>query len=215
MISNYSELRVAVVSILQRADLTADVPNMIQLAESQINQRLESRFLEKIGSITTTTGVETVAAPSDLMSVKNVKITSVSPYEEIEVTTPDSYRKRSENGQTGQPTLSTAIGLNFYFNPVPDADYTVSIVYQGRIIALSDANPTNDILTVFPDVYLYGALANAAPYINDNRIPVWRDLFMSAIDGANKSDWNQGANAVLRTEVPASLDRQSFNILRG
>ncbi|MDO6575509.1 hypothetical protein, partial [Staphylococcus pasteuri_A] len=62
---------------------------------------------------------------------------------------------------------------------------------------------------------LYGALANAAPYINDNRIPVWRDLFMSAIDGANKSDWNQGANAVLRTEVPASLDRQSFNILRG
>lgn len=215
MITNYSDLRAAVVSILQRADLTANVPDMIQLAESQINQRLESRFLEKIGSITTSIGVETVTSPSDLMSVKNVKITSISPYEEIEVTTPDNYRKRSENRQRGQPTLSTVVGSSFYFHPLPDAVYTVSIIYQGRIVALSDSNTTNDILTVFPDVYLYGALANAAPYINDARIPVWRDLFMSAIDGANKSDWNQGANAVLRTEVPASLDRQSFNILRG
>jgi hypothetical protein len=103
----------------------------------------------------------------------------------------------------------------FYFWPIPDNAYTVSIVYQGRIAALSDSNTTNDILTFFPDVYLYGALANAAPFITDARIPVWRDLFMSSLDGANKSDWNQNANAVLRTDIPASLDRTSFNILRG
>lgn len=215
MISNYSELRVAVVSILQRADLTADVPNMIQLTESQINQRLDSRFLEKIGSITTSIGVEIVAAPTDLLSVKNVKLTSVTPYEDIEVTTPDNYRKRSEDRNTGRPSLCTAIGTSFYFHPLPDAAYTVSIVYQGRITALSDSSPTNDILTFFPDVYLYGALANAAPYINDPRAPLWRDLFMSALDGANKSDWNQGANAVLRTEIPGALGRYSYNILRG
>jgi len=215
MISNYSELRVAVVSILQRADLTADVPNMIQLAESQINQRLESRFLEKIGSITTSIGVETVSAPADLLSVKNVKLTSVTPYEDIEVTTPDSYRKRSEDRNTARPSLCTAIGTSFYFHPLPDAAYTVSIVYQGRITALSDSSTTNNILTFFPDVYLYGTLANAAPYINDPRIPVWRDLFMSALDGANKSDWNQGANAVLRTEIPSALNQLSYNIYRG
>jgi len=215
MITNYSDLRSAVVSILQRADLTANVPDMIQLAESQINQRLDSRFLEKIGTIATSTNTETVTAPSDLLSVKNVKITSVSPYDDVEVTTPDSYRKRSEDRNPGQPVLSTVIGSLFYFWPVPDRAYTVSIVYQGRITALSDSNTTNDILTFFPDVYLYGALANAAPYISDARIPTWRDLFMSSLDGANKSDWNQNANAVLRTDIPASLDRTSFNILRG
>ena len=215
MITNYSDLRNAVVSILQRADMTANVPNMIQLAESQINQRLDSRFLEKVGTITTTANVETVTAPSDLLSVKNVQITSVTPYDDIEVTTPDSYRKRSEDRNPGQPVLSTVISSLFYFWPIPDNAYTVSIVYQGRIAALSDSNTTNDILTFFPDVYLYGALANAAPFITDARIPVWRDLFMSSLDGANKSDWNQNANAVLRTDIPASLDRTSFNILRG
>ena len=49
--------------------------------------------------------------------------------------------------------------------PTPDATYNLEMYYYGKIPALTAANPTNAILTNFPDVYLYGSLMHSAPFL--------------------------------------------------
>jgi len=58
------------------------------------------------------------------------------------------------------------------------------------------ANETNWLLTLAPDVYLYGALLEAAPYTqNDNRIQVWGAGFSSALDSLNRLGMASSFNA--------------------
>ena len=50
---------------------------------------------------------------------------------------------------------------------------------------------TNEILTNFPDAYLYGSLIHAAPYLQeDKRTTTWAALYQASIDGIN-SESNQ------------------------
>ena len=51
---------------------------------------------------------------------------------------------------------------------------------------MSDSRTTNNILTHFPDLYLYGSLLHAAPYLGDDaRISIWSGLYQKALSGAN------------------------------
>jgi len=46
---------------------------------------------------------------------------------------------------------------------------------------------TNWLLTNHPDVYLFGSLANAMPFMkNDKRISVWAGAFQEAMDSLNE-----------------------------
>jgi len=57
------------------------------------------------------------------------------------------------------------------------------LVYYARIPALSDSNTSNWLLDYSPDIYLYGALMQSAPYLqNDERITIWSSLYLKAID---------------------------------
>jgi len=47
---------------------------------------------------------------------------------------------------------------------------------------LSASNANNWILTSYPDVYLYGALLEASPYlVEDERVNVWAQLYAAAV----------------------------------
>lgn len=51
-----------------------------------------------------------------------------------------------------------------------------------EFVPLSDANPTNWMLTNAPSVYLYGALLEASAYLlDDERIPLWKQAFDNAV----------------------------------
>jgi hypothetical protein len=68
-------------------------------------------------------------------------------------------------------------------------------VYWQRFQPLSDANATNIILDVYPELYLYGALIEAEPYlVNDERIGIWKGFWDEAIRDINKSG-NEGKYA--------------------
>ena len=77
------------------------------------------------------------------------------------------------------------VGVDYlwmYLAPIPDQYYTIS-VYGSINVTLSDTKPTNWLLTKHPDIYLYGALAEAEPYLkNDERIEVWNGRFEKGMD---------------------------------
>ena len=50
------------------------------------------------------------------------------------------------------------------------------MVYWAKVTPLSDSAPTNWLLTESPEVYLFGALCEATPFIKeDERVALWQE----------------------------------------
>jgi len=68
--------------------------------------------------------------------------------------------------------------------PTPDGSYTAQFWYKAGIAVLSDTNTTNWLLTNYPNLYLYAALLESAPYLRDDeRILLWQGMYD---DGVNR-----------------------------
>jgi hypothetical protein len=80
------------------------------------------------------------------------------------------------------------------------------MVYRQNVPPLA-SNSTNWLLTLAPDLYLYGALMEASPYIkNDPRIQVWGTLMASALNDLNELGKVSAFNAGPMTVRPAGLN---------
>ena len=83
------------------------------------------------------------------------------------------------------------------FAPKPDAAYVLDMLYYYKPTVLSDANSSNVFLANYPDAVLYGALAQAEPFLmNDARIATWAGLYDSAIQLIITSDDSSEYNGV-------------------
>ena len=105
---------------------------------------------------------------------------------------------------TGKPKAFSIIGNNIQLRPIPDSVYEIEILYFKHFTALSDSNTTNDMLTHHPDAYLYGALVEAEPYLqNDKRIQVWSayyDRTKNDIISSNERDRHSGVAPTTRID---------------
>ena len=62
-------------------------------------------------------------------------------------------------------------------------------MFYKNIDALSDSNTTEQMLTNNPDVYLYGALLEAEPFLmNDERVPLWERGVRQVINDLQQQD---------------------------
>ena len=78
---------------------------------------------------------------------------------------------------------------------------TVTIRLTKSFCPLSASVPYNWLLREHPDVYLYGALLQAAPFLRDDeRIPVWRSFFIDAINSINQREIRRQIGGVLRVQ---------------
>jgi len=202
-LANYSELQSAIADFLNRDDLTAVIPSFIRLAESRIDRDLRHYRQEKRS--TAELSAQYSIVPTDYLSPIRLQILdgSTSPVEPI--STAQMLQLRADNyDQTGRPThyALTAGGLELY--PTPDKTYNASLVYYGRVAALSGANTTNWLLTEAPDAYLYGSLVHSAPYLKDDaKVAVWDGLYKAAMDNLNATSDDAkygGSGLVMKTK---------------
>ena len=80
---------------------------------------------------------------------------------------------------------------------------SATLIYYAKIPALSDANPTNWLLTRYPDAYLYACLLEAMPYNEeDARMQTWATAYATAIDKIQRDDkgarYTQGTIRVMQ-----------------
>lgn len=185
--STYSELQAEIADYLGRPDLTSKIVGFITLAEKRFNRELRLRIMEKLdNSLNTAAGVQSVALPADFLEMRQVTLTA-NPPTPLAYITPDRFAIRA--GEGGQPTAYSIIGQSLYLAPVPDAAYDISLTYYASVPALSDAAPTNDLLTYYPDIYLYGALVESGPYTRTTApLAAWVEYLSKAMDGASKAD---------------------------
>lgn len=204
-IENYTELQAAVANWLARDDLTGRIPEFVSLCEAKLNRELFVRQMEERSTATVDIGSsepEFISLPDDFQSMRSIRLSSVSGKPRLEFVasaTMDEYRQRCGN-VAGRPMYFTIVGSEIELVPTPDEAYDLEMVYRTNIPSLA-SNPTNWLLTLAPDAYLYGTLLEAMPYTKeDERIQVWLAGFSSAIDGLNRlsltSTFNAGPMAV-------------------
>lgn len=187
-LSTYAELQAEIALWLNRQDLTAQIPTFIRLVEAQVERQL--RVGDMVKRSYATLGDQYIALPTDYLSVRNMQL-NVTPVRQLEYMTMgqlDGVRARNGN-VAGEPLYYSVVGNAFEVAPQPDDSYEVEIVYYAQIPRLSDQVTTNWLLTKHPDIYLFGALMNAAPYLeNDDRIGTWSAAFGQVLEDIRLAD---------------------------
>ena len=187
-LTTYTELKASVADWLNRTDLTTEIPDFISLAEAQMERTLRTRQMLTRTTLTVDSEFETT--PADFLEVRALKLTSTNPDTPLSFMTMDSLDDEAtrETGG-GRPKFFGVVGTEFRFVPTPDAAYTAEIVYFANLNKLSSSVATNFLLTSSPDAYLYGALLQAAPYLQDDaRIQVWATLYERALNDLQVAD---------------------------
>ena len=192
-LSTYSELKSSVADWLNRSDLTTAIPDFISLAEAQMERKLRTR--QMISRATATVNTEYSALPDDFLEVKSLKL-QTNPVTPLQFETIDSLDNlQVQYASAAKPRFFSVVGNQIRTVPVPDDSYTTELTYYAKLSKLSDSNTTNWLLTAASDVYLYGTLMQAAPYLKDDaRIAVWSSMYISAIEDLQVSD-DRGASS--------------------
>ncbi len=196
-ISNYTELQTAVANWLDRDDLSARIPEFISLCEARFNRTLRIRAMETLDeSVDTVAGTSTIALPTGYIQMRDIHLIA-DPLVQLQYVTPEIYNRIYAGSSSGKPQVYTIIANNIKFGPTPDVVYDVSMLYYKKFDALSDISPTNWVITNAPDVYLYGALLEAEPFLmNDQRIQLWATALtesMTKIQEQDQKDRHSGS----------------------
>lgn len=187
-LTTFSQLKTSIANYLNRSDLTGVIPDFITLAESKLNRNLRLRKMQTTTSLTTTSGTATLDLPTDFLEVVQLFVDG-NPNVVLDYVNPTEIELNNLNDSSGNPQQYTIIGDTIKLNPIPDSDYTVKLTYFQKLPALSDSNTTNFLLTNYPQIYLYGALVEAQPYImNDERLVTWLTLYNESVNVANQDD---------------------------
>jgi len=188
-IGTFAELKTAAANWLDRSDLTDRIPEFISLAEARFNRVLRIRDMETVSTaISTTGGTREYSLPTGFVQMKEFHLTT-DPITPLAYITPEMMSRMWAGSTTGKPEVFTIIADNVRLGPSPDAVYTTSMLYYKTFTALSTDNTTSEMLTNNPDVYLYGTLLEAEPFImNDERVPLWLAAFEKAVGDIQNQD---------------------------
>jgi hypothetical protein len=150
-------------------------------------------------SISTSAGTREYSLPTRFVQMKEFHLTT-DPLTPLSYITPEMMTRMQAGSSKSKPQVYTIIADNVRLGPNPDAVYTTSMLYYQAFAALSDAATTNDMLTNNPDVYLYGTLLEAEPFImNDERVGLWLAAFEKAVnDIQNQDNKDRHSGSVMR-----------------
>lgn len=209
-ITTYSELQTAIAAWNHRDP--GKIPEFIALAEKTINSNLQSRIGEVETTLTATVDSRFIALPSGYMGNIGLWETTNGPRVEI-LFMPADRLPVADSDNSGTPRYYTISGSNIAFDYACSDEFTYDFRYKKGFDIASTS--TNDILTNYPDVYLYGALVEAALYARDfDILDRWAARFEVALSSAQKAEMKNKALATLSIDG-AIAGRNRSNILSG
>lgn len=190
-ITNYSELVTAIHDWLAgRSDLADFTPDFITLAEQIFNYGtdkvppLRIRDMETVDDLTPSSGICTL--PSDYLQYRRV-VEKSSPRRRLDYLEPSSADTLYPSRMSGPANHFTIVGNSLYTFPLASND--IELTYYAKIPGLSEANPTNWLLTKAPGVYLRAALVHAADFIKDEaEMTRQAALLVTLVNGMNSAD---------------------------
>lgn len=204
-LTNYANLKSAVADWLNRADLTAQIPDFITLAEARFNREL--RVNAMVARDVTTVTSDYVELPGDWLQNISAVITSpANTYSSLRYINTEEYNDLRNDGLTGTSQMYTIINNNMLLLPAPTSSTTIEIIYYKKIPSLSGSLATNWLLDRSQDLYLYASLIQAEAYLqNDERISLWA----AAVD-RTIADMNLESERAKRPQGALMMRRRTF-----
>ena len=170
------------------------IPRLINLAERRIARELKVQGFINVVSGTLQSGVAVYDKPDrwrDTVSINigtgvnnnTRKVLFARAYEYLLSYWPDRTA-------TELPIFYSDYDYSHWLiAPTPDADYPFEVLYYELPPLLDDAVQTNWLTEYAPQLLLYGALLEATPFLkNDERIPVWQNMYDRAAAMLNGED---------------------------
>lgn len=195
MITDYASLQAAVARRAVRSDLTADIPDFIRSAHDRI-------IMDVVIGADLTLNATSVALPADCRApvslwLKNrpwIQVTEAST-QQVQASTVQGY---------GRPTLFAVDGANLTLFPSPEGSWAARLLYRIARDFFTDDASTNVILTRYPNLYLYGAMAELSRQTFDNEaVARWEPLFFGEIERVNAAEIRDVLSGPLQTTSTA------------
>jgi hypothetical protein len=198
-ITSYATLQSEIASWLNRDDLTAIIPTFIQFVESDVNSRL--RHQKMVVRAQATSDQEFVQLPADWLEAINIHI--IDGAQPLRFVTLDEADRINKQQIVTEPSFYSIMDDALEIIPAPADDIDIEMIYYGKVTALSDQNTSNWLLVKAPDLYLYGSLVHASPYLlDDQRVGLFANMYNSRLEAlALESDKavHSGGPLVART----------------
>lgn len=234
-IDDYESLQEAIQDWLNRADLVARIPTFIYLAERKIFRRYRMPNNEKtvtynmravpeydsLGSGNSDNQIA-LASSIDLQSDYLETLTMQAngkPLERLSLTKMQSLRA-SNPGEVGPIKFFARERGAILFHPFPDGDTVIKWIYYCDLSGNLTADSSDlDVLRTAPDLYLYGSLLQAEPFLKPEEdeyrlLPVWKKMYDEGfveLEFQRDEDERSGSNV----EVQSSYHPRGRRGVRG
>jgi len=185
---NFGQLKAYVESAMGRSD----VPDYVyMLTTAGINR--DCRFLDMENYVEVVLTSQTADLPADFQSVIAIHTriggSASGTRIALQNVTTQGARLHSEPGYPRFFAIKDKVVL---VHPDPDGEYELYIDYIGALADLVAETDTNDVMSRYPDLYLYQALTHAAIWAKDGESEQsYGRAYAAALNLAKKDDMNR------------------------
>jgi hypothetical protein len=172
----------------------AQIPSLINLAERRISRDLKVQGFQTVVVTNLQTGVAVLAKPDRWRETISMNI-GTGPGNNTRTML---FTRSYEYCRFYWPTETEVEQPEFYADynytnwlvvPTPDANYPIEILYYELPALLDENNQSNWLTEYAPNLLLYATLLEATPFLkNDERIPVWTNMYQMAAQALNGED---------------------------
>ena len=184
-LTDFNGLKSSIALWSKRDDVTNFLDDFISLAENDIDKSLQLRTNEKRALATINNVDRFIVLPTGFIEMRSLRILVGVNWEDVVFRVPDVLNIKET---AGTPYFYT-INKQIEFDRVPDQSYQLEMVYYKKLTPLSITNTTNNVLTDYPDLYLYGSLTHLYKWARDEENASYYDnIFNQAIARANMQE---------------------------
>lgn len=172
MSTNYTKLRTTINDYLARDDISKTaIETFIDIVEADITASFSPKEMDAFVELPISED-NTVTLPDDYRLSRLVKVGDSKPLQQID---PQSFFENTHN------SYITTIGDKMYFGKNVTGK-TCQMLYSRRLTPLY-VKESNVISELYPSLYIYGCLKEAAAYIDDKqKMAIYEEKYHAALE---------------------------------
>ena len=176
------------------ADVYAQIPSLINLAERQIASELKVQGFIDVLSFNLVAGQSVYDKPDRWRKTVSMTIGTGAANEQRKTIFARSYEYCRAYWPDATATEEPELYADYDYShwlvvPTPDASYPAEVLVDRMPALLDDVTQTNWLTDFAPQLLLYRTLLEAAPFLkNDARIQTWQTLYDRALAAVSGED---------------------------
>ena len=181
-LNTFEEVKAALRSWSERSDLTDQLlEQVIKMTEVDVSSRLRVPAMEALVELEVSNG--SVQIPLDYLELRRLQFEDNQGGPTVLQYLPWDQFILRVNEQSNNSCWYSRQGPLWYLAGVPEDLTTVTCYYHTQIPSIDDVNPTNWLLQVSPQSYLYGGLQYIYDYVmQGDRAAYWGEKLLTEIN---------------------------------